>query len=151
MWNVNPSFMCTAHLVSEHREMHMLAGALNGRMRLSGHVARGLIELDNVHQRHDGLVTEMQDRGLRHRSPLPQVRARGDLAPGYVCETVSAAELQRRCTSCRDRFKHLGEYVSMREPHVCTDVCAERIRRDQAARQLLAPALASQGSTRSVS
>ena len=65
MWNVNPRFLCRAHLLGEHRELHMLAGALRKGVRLQPLVAQGLVEPYAVQARHDLLVAEMEARGFR--------------------------------------------------------------------------------------
>lgn len=132
MWNANPSFMCDVHLVSEHRELHMIAGAMRKNVRLEAHVARGLIEPYNLKSRHAELEAELLRRGFRHRSPLQPLPPL-NLKAGYVCESVSWSELIRRCEWCRSRA---GErpYVYLREPHECDSACAERTSRDQAAR-----------------
>jgi hypothetical protein len=43
-------------------------------------------------------------------------------------------ELLRRCTWCRARMTELGGYRFAPTRHVCAEACAERIRRDVAAR-----------------
>jgi hypothetical protein len=133
MWNVNPRFLCRAHLLGEHRELHMLAGALRKGVRLQPLVAQGLVEPYAVQARHDLLVAEMEARGFRHRSPLAAEPFAEPLLDGYVCEAVSRAELARRCEYCRV-LQQAAPYVPLGPPHQCDAACAERVRRDQAAR-----------------
>jgi hypothetical protein len=133
MWNVNPRFLCRAHLLGEHRELHMLAGALRRGVHLQPLVAHGLIEPYAVQTRHDLLVAEMEARGFHHRSPLAAEAFAEPLPDGYVCEEVSRAELARRCEYCR-ALQRAAPYQPLRPPHQCAAACAERMRRDQAAR-----------------
>lgn len=133
MWNVNPAFECDAHLISEHRELHMIAGAMAAGVRLGGHVARGLIEPQAVVRRHEQLVQEFHQRRFRHRSPLESIEVPPELPNGHVCELVSHMELQRRCTWCRDRAAR-NVYRPLAVLHVCDAQCEDRRRRDQAAR-----------------
>lgn len=133
IWNVNPIFMCDVHLIAEHREAHMLAGALAKAVRLEGHVARGLIEPGAVQKRHDLLADEMGARKLHHRSPMGPVLPVHTLADGFVCEVVSWRELQRRCEWCRKRVED-QPYRPLGPVHACGDACTERVARDERSR-----------------
>jgi hypothetical protein len=141
IWNVNPKFMCDVHLVAEHREAHMLAGALAKGVHLEGHVARGLIEPGATCQRHDLLADEMEARGFQHRSPMGQILQARTLPNGFICELVSWRELERRCEWCRLRGV-AAVYVPIHPPHTCDEGCRERTMRDEAARPTVAGGIA---------
>lgn len=98
MWLVDPRLMCSQHLLGEHVELHMLVGSLNREKNIEGFLREGLVELRSIRRRHAELVTEMQRRGFRHQSPLPEFRPR---RAGHVDPAANLKELARRCTDCR--------------------------------------------------
>lgn len=106
MWMVPPETMCDQHLLGEHVEIHMLAGTLSRQRSIDGFIAKGLLQPASMHQRHAELVAEMERRGFKHKSPLPEcelgylpVEAREAL----VDVSASAADLVARCERCRGR------------------------------------------------
>lgn len=134
MWNVNPAALCNVHLVSEHREMHMMIGSLRkDAKRLTWHVRSGILEPYRVFDRHNELAAEMQERGFHHRTPVESVPDGHGLAEGFVCEVRSRTELSRRCEWCRARLD-AQDYPFIRPAHVCGPDCEERAARDRAAR-----------------
>jgi len=109
MWNVNPALLCRQHLLGEHLEMHMFAGALREGHSIEGYRASGLVEPYMIEVRHDRLVEEMVLRGYNHKSPFPEWSYDGD--PGEVDVLRSVAELRRRCPKCRARIREaLAEF-----------------------------------------
>jgi hypothetical protein len=99
MWMVNPRLMCRKHLLGEHVELHMFVAAIRRGLSLQGYLDKKLFEPHNVVRRHDDLVGELERRGYRHRSPLPEfvpVRA------GRINRRENLAELARRCAQCRN-------------------------------------------------
>ena len=98
MWLVDPRVMCSQHLLGEHVELHMLVGSLNRGKNIAGFLRDGLVELRSIRRRHEELVVEMQRRGFRHESPLPEFRAR---RAGRVDPVANLKELARRCADCR--------------------------------------------------
>ena len=97
MWNVDPSLLCRQHLLGEHVEMHMFAGAIRLRTSVLGYLERGLVETGKIGQRHDELVAEMEKRGMNHRSPLAQPPTHDF---GEVDSEANLTELARRCPAC---------------------------------------------------
>ncbi len=94
---VPPRKMCRKHLLGEHVEIHMVVATLRLGKSVAGFLEKGLLELHNLHRRHDQLVTEMLRRGYRHRSPLgPVPRQRA----GKIDRKANARELARRCPEC---------------------------------------------------
>lgn len=141
MWSVNPSFMCTVHLLGEHRELHMIAGAIKKGMDLRHHMARGLVEPGNVIARHDALVCEMVRRNLNHHSRLEELPLGTLRGQGYVCEAVGIAELRRRCSGC-DQLFQFAPYKFLRPLHQCGAACEDRLARDESARPVRANGIA---------
>ena len=112
MWMVNPAVMCDKHLLGEHVECHMLVGHLQRKRRITNYIRLNLLQPKSLQERHDQLASEMKDRGMLHKSPLPEF----DLA--YLPEehriyTVnideSLAELTRRCPKCKERLAVLSD------------------------------------------
>ena len=99
MWMVNPKRMCRKHLLGEHVEIHMLAGALLKGRSVQGFLDKHLLEPQNIYARHQALTEEMTARGYKHASPLPCV-APHSIPMGQVFVSKSEEELQRRCKEC---------------------------------------------------
>lgn len=98
MWNVPPQLMCNQHLLGEHVEMHMLAGAIRKGTSITGYIVGGLVETNRINSRHDELAKEMVARGMNHYSPLPMVVFKP--ASGKVNTEDNLIELARRCRNC---------------------------------------------------
>ena len=101
MWMVDPGLLCNAHLLGEHVETHMFVGTISKGGSLRGYVERGLVETSRLRERHDGLAGEMQRRGMRHDSPLPDFT---DPGLGKVSIERSLHDLAERCPRCRERI-----------------------------------------------
>lgn len=110
MWNVDPKFMCREHLLGEHVEMHMFVGTFKRKMKIDGYILNGLVEPENVKQRHDILVKEMEARGYNHKSPIEV----GDIDISYLPKHIqehkieTTEELFNRCPQCTERRKRFG-------------------------------------------
>jgi len=106
MWMVNPEFLCRRHLLGEHVECHMFVGTLNKKKSVRGYLKNKLLEIHNLRKRHDALVKEMEKRGMKHKSPLPDFDC-------YECGEVDVneneEELNRRCPFCRRRMERIRE------------------------------------------
>lgn len=73
IWDLNPSILCRAHLLGEHRELHGLWNILTqGKKGYRNHpeTKRWVGRLWALHQRHLALCEEMRRRGWRHHSSL---------------------------------------------------------------------------------
>jgi hypothetical protein len=115
---VDPAVMCNKHLLGEHVECHMLVGHLQRKRRITNYIRLNLLQPNSLRERHDQLAREMEDRGMSHKSPLP------DFDLSYLPEehriyTVNAeeslAELSRRCSECGRRSGALSdtpEYIA---------------------------------------
>lgn len=98
MWMVEPSLMCRKHLLGEHVELHMLVGTLNRGKSIGGFLEKGLLEPQNIQDRHDALVVEMRKRGYKHNSPLPNFQTEYQ---GRVDVNKSLEDLKSRCKDCK--------------------------------------------------
>ena len=99
MWNVPPKVLCRQHLLGEHLEMHMFAGAIKKGTSLQGFITGGLVMTGRIKERHDELVAEMVRRGMNHKSPMNKQPRIAEA--GYVSYQASIAELSKRCPACR--------------------------------------------------
>lgn len=121
MWGTPLNVMCNAHMLGEHRELHMFVGALKacceGRMRIHGHLAAGLLITtpEYIVQRHDDIVIEMRRRGMiagyMHDTKMsvddiPTYQGEG--APGFLDLEANLATMRERCDVCR-RLQETGE------------------------------------------
>lgn len=104
---VDPRILCQRHLLGEHVELHMIAGAARkGRWAtLEGLAKAGLIETGALIVRHDEIAAEMLARKMNHQTPLEQSP---DRLIGHVNPTASLALLLSRCEACRQRKERLG-------------------------------------------
>jgi ribosomal protein L44E len=98
MWMVDPTLMCTKHLLGEHVELHMFVGCLRRKKTLTGFFTKGLLEVHSIRARHDALVQEMRRRGMQHKSPLQPFRS---FKMGKINRRQSKLELASRCEKCQ--------------------------------------------------
>lgn len=96
---IDPRMMCNQHLLGEHKEIHMLAGSLTRGKSIKGYLTRGLLEPQNLYDRHDALVEEMTRRGFKHKSELPSLEYI-ELPQGMVVRLDSVRDLKERCSRC---------------------------------------------------
>lgn len=102
MWMVAPRILCKKHLLGEHVELHMLAGAVKKGRSLRGFFDKGLLDPMVAEARHTELVEEMLLRGYMHDSPWPEdfVPSPGALMP----QAQAVKELIDRCEDCHIRY-----------------------------------------------
>lgn len=109
MWGTDVTKMCNPHLLGEHRELHMIVGALRSKkMTLWGHLRAGLIDVRLIAPRHEEIVQEFRRRGLPsgfwHDTPLrPEdvPECRHDYAPGFLDIEVNEQTLRERGCKCQ--------------------------------------------------
>lgn len=104
MWMVNPKYMCNKHLLGEHVEIHMLIGSLLKNKSIKGFLDRGLLEPQNASTRHAELVQEMEARGMKHKSNLPELDHLDTNNYGNVDKLKSITELTSRCEDCEHNY-----------------------------------------------
>lgn len=97
MWMLPPEWLCDRHLLGEHVELHMLAGCLRQQKSVQGYIDKGLVEIHNIHSRHEDIAKEILARGFMHQSPLPKFES---FEAGLVDTQKSLADLHKRCPSC---------------------------------------------------
>lgn len=101
---VPPAMLCRQHLLGEHRELHALVGIISKGTSLTGYIDNGLVETDQIENRHTDLVAEMRQRGYNHHSPL-QFSHPGP-GMGRVNDVANVKELHKRCAGCRERINN---------------------------------------------
>lgn len=109
-WMVDPSIMCRAHLLGEHREIHALVGMLNKaattmpklKPAVVGLIIHRCIEPQSLAERHEELVFEMLARGWNHYTPFPDFAT--DFL-GVIDRTVSRNLLLNKCPECAERAR----------------------------------------------
>lgn len=102
MWEVNCQYLCNQHLLGEHLEMHMFAGAIRKGTSIKGYLQKGLVNPRMITKRHNELAKEMRNRGMKHQSPLKL--SRKNLPEGSVDKQVSLMTLIERCSNCKKRI-----------------------------------------------
>ena len=106
---VDPKIMCDQHLLGEHVELHMIAGSLQKGKRLDGYVRNNLLEFRSIISRHNTLVKEMESRGMKHNSSLPQISSQisnfqsDQVRESIVDVSLSLSDLLQRCLKCSER------------------------------------------------
>lgn len=101
-WHVDPKIMCDQHLLGEHVEHHMMVGSINRKRSLGKHLTLGQIDPSTILSRHSVIVREMQYRGMKHSSPLPEFVVPKN-AKGKIDKEANRKELLRRCPKCKER------------------------------------------------
>ena len=115
MWMVDPNIMCTAHLLGEHREIHMIVGYLKSGHHLGNYAYHGLVQVSALKFRHEQLVREMEVRSYKHNTPLifnyEDVTKHLYQSEIQICinPQYSLNLLLGRCSKCRERYlKSIG-------------------------------------------
>lgn len=106
MWMVNPKIMCRQHLLGEHVEIHMFIGTISRQKSVEGYLQKGLLEVHNLHARHEELVKEMKRRGYNHCSEVDEKWKRTE-KQGIIDREKNLGELVRRCERCKHRSDEL--------------------------------------------
>ena len=104
MWGVNTKKLCNQHLLGEHVEMHMFLGCIKKGISLKGYYDNKLVCTNLIKKRHDDLAIEMISRGMKHKSPLPEINFFKDFKYGEIDIEANIKELSSRCPRCKERF-----------------------------------------------
>jgi hypothetical protein len=94
IWDVPPSYLCRAHLLGEHRELHAAWNVITlGKQGYAQHpeTKRWVGKLAALYHRHEALVAEMSRRGYQHHTPLDPA-----LATGSAIQDVLIDPLERQ-------------------------------------------------------
>ena len=103
---VNPRIMCRQHLLGEHVEIHMFIGTIDRGKPVKGYLEKGLLEIHNLHCRHEALVEEMKRRGYNHYSKVDE-KWKTTKKVGIVNQEKNLDELINRCSRCKKRYSNL--------------------------------------------
>lgn len=90
-------------------EIHMFIGTINRERSVKGYLEKGLLEIHNLHNRHEELVKEMKRRGYNHYSEVDKKWKLVEKA-GSINEEKSIAELTNRCSKCKRRYAALKDF-----------------------------------------
>ena len=102
MWCVDTGKMCRQHLLGEHRECHTFMGTFKKGISVDGYIDNGLLDFNQLYNRHEELVKEMEKRGYKHKSPLVELKWPYDPNnTGSVDVTANEIELHNRCKNCK--------------------------------------------------
>lgn len=104
MWKVDPKLLCRKHLLGAHVETHMMVGSIRRRKSIRGFIEKGLMEVHTIVDEHNILAKEMERRGFRHSSPLPEFVP---WAEGAIDSEANLIELSRRCPDCKENITTL--------------------------------------------
>ena len=80
IWDISPSKLCRNHLLGEHRELHAMWVILTENKKgysLHPETLRWGGKLKAMYLRHEKLVSELDERGYNHQSPLDKRKATG--------------------------------------------------------------------------
>jgi hypothetical protein len=102
MWMVNPKIMCKQHLLGEHAEIHMFIGTINRGKSVKRYLEKGLLEVHNLHNRHEELVKEMKRRGYNHNSEVDN-NWNFVKKVGIINRIKNLNDLANRCLKCGTR------------------------------------------------
>jgi hypothetical protein len=103
MWMVDPEIMCQRHLLGEHFESHVIATNIRRGRSIAGFIKINAIEPQSVKKRHDELVSEMERRGMKHKSPLDFST---NLYPDFKIDREASLKLLvERCPRCAERLR----------------------------------------------
>lgn len=106
MWGLPADVLCKDHFLGEHREMHLIEGAVKNKHNLDGYLLRSLINPRMVAIRHDELVRELIRRGYQHHTPIDHELFRELEYKPLDIEYVMQ-DLFGRCWQCRHNFEDL--------------------------------------------
>lgn len=104
IWDISPKKLCRNHLLGEHRELHAIWSVLvNNKSGYAHHpeTLRWKGKLKALFGRHEALVSEMTERGYRHRSPLAKRQATGSARQTVFVDTPRAQIGILRSKRCR--------------------------------------------------
>jgi len=90
VWDIEPSRLCRAHLLGEHREIHALWAIITQDQKGYRHhpeTIRWEGRLAALYARHEAVADEMTSRGYRHATPLDRRLASGSAVQDWFVDT----------------------------------------------------------------
>jgi hypothetical protein len=105
IWDILPQFLCSKHLLAEHRELHGLWNILTihkGQGGYSHHpeTLRWVGKTKALYNRHELLVTEFKHRGYRHLSPLEKKLAIGKSKQDKLIDSLAQQKNKLKAKEC---------------------------------------------------
>ena len=106
IWDLPPKILCRQHLLGEHRELHAIWSIITKKKsgyRRHPETMRWIGKLHALYNRHEKLVTEMTQRGYRHKSSLRKKIATGAAVQKTFVDThrYQRQLLQNKRCSCK--------------------------------------------------
>ncbi len=112
IWDLPPEYLCRAHLLGEHRELHAIWTVLTaGKTGYARHpeTLRWRGKRRALWLRHEALVAEMERRGYRHASPLDESLATGDAVQTEFVDPIPAQIANLRGKGCDCQVQDMGQ------------------------------------------
>jgi len=106
MWMVSVEIMCRQHLLGEHNELHMFAGAIIKKRGLDGFITSNAVEVSALNERHAEVAAEMIKRGYKHNKDLPimDLTYLPKMVQQYHIDKEASLDLLlKRCDLCNER------------------------------------------------
>jgi hypothetical protein len=91
IWDLPPEKLCRSHLLGEHRELHAIWNILTeGKKGYRKHpeTKRWEGKLAALYNRHEELVSEIENREYNHKSPLKKDKVSGDIVQDKRVNTI---------------------------------------------------------------
>lgn len=104
IWGVDPSLMCKAHLLGEHREMHALISMVRlgtKQKQLEAHCRLQQVAIHEIYDRHEVLAQEISRRGWNHKTPMSEEDKQLLYNDGSIDREANLKLLASRCETCR--------------------------------------------------
>lgn len=106
IWDLSPKKLCRLHLLGEHRELHAIWSVLTQDKKgysLHPETIRWRGKLKALYVRHEELVTEMNERGYNHKSPLDEKFAVGKPNQDIFVDSIpdQIKNLQQKHCECK--------------------------------------------------
>ncbi len=111
IWDIEPKYLCSKHLLGEHRELHAIWSILTKNKKgYSRHpeTLRWKGKLRALYLRHEKLVKEMIRRGYTHTSNLDKKLAKGKAKQDEFVNTIKEQIeiLKKKGCECIKRIKN---------------------------------------------
>ncbi|MCM8784471.1 MAG: pyrimidine dimer DNA glycosylase/endonuclease V [Candidatus Omnitrophica bacterium] len=103
IWDIHPKFLCSKHLLGEHRELHAIWSILTQNKKgYSKHpeTLRWKGKLKALFLRHRLLVEEMEKRNFRHKSRLGLCFVQGKKTQNTFLDSIARQRLILRNKKC---------------------------------------------------
>lgn len=110
MWCIPTNIMCTKHIMQEHKDIHMIVGAINKKINIQSFILNGYIDTDKIKSRHFELAKEIEKRGGKHISKLPVFSIK---RLSYLNKFANLDYLKANCKKCKLRIEYIERKLSI--------------------------------------